>query len=262
MLCDHRFTQCIRWDHDGKRFHVLNEDRLAKEVLPIFFKHSNIASFVRQLHTYGFKKLPKCVKSSVSGFEHENFQRGKPELLVYITRKASDALSRQKSQILTLQSQIDELRKQNAQLTEDHAKLNISFKQLVAVISYHLANTQETKDALNQFLHSDMASVLGLHPSALELNETKPNLADFGDGMGFEDGYSPDGSTGGTMDVVDVYEQGGSNEEDQDEEFTIGGGASDDTTQAAHASSGASLEPCIGFPHGFWSDVSPLSRNN
>ena len=34
----------------GKSFHVYDQGRFAKEILPLYFKHNNIASFIRQLN--------------------------------------------------------------------------------------------------------------------------------------------------------------------------------------------------------------------
>ncbi|XP_018957886.2 heat shock factor protein 1 [Cyprinus carpio] len=87
----------ICWSQDGCSFLVQDEQRFSKEVLPLYFKHSNMTSFVRQLNMYGFHKvvhmdagLPKadsqvdCVE-----FQHENFQRAQPHLLGLIRRKVS-----------------------------------------------------------------------------------------------------------------------------------------------------------------------------
>jgi len=35
---------------NGRSFHILDQARFAKEILPLYFKHNNIASFIRQLN--------------------------------------------------------------------------------------------------------------------------------------------------------------------------------------------------------------------
>lgn len=42
LLCD-----CFQ---EGNSFLVLDEQRFAKEILPKYFKHNNMASFIRQLN--------------------------------------------------------------------------------------------------------------------------------------------------------------------------------------------------------------------
>ncbi|XP_056127508.1 heat shock factor protein isoform X1 [Rhinichthys klamathensis goyatoka] len=90
-------NELICWSQDGCSFLVQDEQRFSREVLPLYFKHSNMTSFVRQLNMYGFHKvvhldagLPKadgqlnCVE-----FQHEDFQRAQPHLLGLIHRKVS-----------------------------------------------------------------------------------------------------------------------------------------------------------------------------
>jgi len=92
------------WSTDGKSFIIRDVDSFAKDVLPLYFKHSKFASFVRQLNFYSFRKLradtddrssvtewPPPIsrnssKSSAVRFAHEHFRRGQPELLHKITR--------------------------------------------------------------------------------------------------------------------------------------------------------------------------------
>ncbi len=46
---------CINWTEDGLGFYITNLDEFTRNVLPSYFKHNNLASFVRQLNLYGAK---------------------------------------------------------------------------------------------------------------------------------------------------------------------------------------------------------------
>ncbi len=46
-------AQCIVWNGTGTSFSVCNIERFARDILPLYFKHNNYASFVRQLNMYG-----------------------------------------------------------------------------------------------------------------------------------------------------------------------------------------------------------------
>lgn len=77
---------------------VLDEQRFAKEILPKFFKHNNMASFIRQLNMYGFRKVMHIdtgiVKQEKDGpveFQHPYFKHGQDDLLENIKRKVSNA---------------------------------------------------------------------------------------------------------------------------------------------------------------------------
>ncbi|XP_060079482.1 heat shock factor protein-like [Ylistrum balloti] len=87
----------ICWDQTGNSFHVYEQARFSKEILPLYFKHSNIASFIRQLNMYGFRKVVhidtglKTEKDDVE-FQHPYFIRGQEHLLENIKRKISGAV--------------------------------------------------------------------------------------------------------------------------------------------------------------------------
>ncbi|KAM4663954.1 heat shock factor protein 3-like [Discoglossus pictus] len=86
----------IAWNWNGQNFCIRDEQRFCKEILPRYFKHNNLSSFIRQLNMYGFRKvmslesgLIKPENSSAIEFQHPYFKKGKAELLENIKRKVS-----------------------------------------------------------------------------------------------------------------------------------------------------------------------------
>jgi hypothetical protein len=96
-------SDCIKWGPAGDTIIVTDQAAFAREVLPRFFKHENIRSFVRQLNMYGFQRCRNpggsgsvegehSQRGSVEGeygqleFYHENFIEGRKDLMCQITR--------------------------------------------------------------------------------------------------------------------------------------------------------------------------------
>ncbi|GIX97224.1 heat shock factor protein [Caerostris extrusa] len=86
----------IAWSESGFSFIIRDQARFAKELLPQYFKHNNMASFVRQLNMYGFKKVMNYEKVGLRNentemeFQHGFFIKERGELLELIKRKISN----------------------------------------------------------------------------------------------------------------------------------------------------------------------------
>ena len=88
VICSEgRHTDAIRWAEDGASFEVVSKESFERNVLPEYFKHSNINSFVRQLNMYDFHKKKRSSREIV--FHHAYFVRDRPDLLPSIKRKTN-----------------------------------------------------------------------------------------------------------------------------------------------------------------------------
>ncbi|KAG9263212.1 heat shock factor protein 1-like isoform X1 [Astyanax mexicanus] len=97
LVDDSCTNELVCWSEEGCSFIVLDEQRFSKEVLPLYYKHCNMTSFIRQLNMYGFHKVVPLdsglLKEDGRGdsveFQHEHFRKDQPHLLTLIHRKVS-----------------------------------------------------------------------------------------------------------------------------------------------------------------------------
>ena len=83
MLDKDKFDRIIRWTSEGLSFIIIDLDAFNNTVLPLYFKHKNISTFVRQLNMYGFHKI----SDQSLEFSHPLFQKSDKSLLIRIYRK-------------------------------------------------------------------------------------------------------------------------------------------------------------------------------
>lgn len=108
LVEDPQTDELICWSPSGTSFHVFDQGRFSKEVLPKFFKHNNMASFIRQLNMYGFRKVVHLEQGGLvkperddTEFQHPFFIKGQEHLLENIKRKVTAVPSVRQDEVKT-----------------------------------------------------------------------------------------------------------------------------------------------------------------
>jgi hypothetical protein len=115
--CDSNDSAVACWSDDGQKFIVKDMSKFAASHLPRYFKHSNFQSFVRQLNLYGFHTVRQDSKSDgVVVFCHDDFRRGRQDLLTNITRSKKDKTNhkheKRKENFPSFNNRFDDLQQQ------------------------------------------------------------------------------------------------------------------------------------------------------
>jgi len=144
----------IRWTSEGRSFKILNHERLASEVLPHFFSHSNFSSFQRQLNYFGFKR---CYQKSMRVYQHMHFQRDKPELMFLIARKKNTAKNVRNEQYNSMRRLLDEHRVKTSKWTREKITKQKRARYLT-IKELTTPNVQNIPPSNSLFLLADLAT--------------------------------------------------------------------------------------------------------
>ncbi|CAN6606033.1 hypothetical protein TRVA0_003S00914 [Trichomonascus vanleenenianus] len=177
MLEEPGYSSIVRWSNTGDSFVVLDTSDFTKTVLPRHFKHSNFASFVRQLNKYDFHKVRSAsggtenpYGENVWEFKHPEFRIDNRDQLDSIKRKTpmtrrvvvsqtssqvsadgaavkknSVSSIQQGSELATLRAEIDSLRESHKELAARHTQLEVDHRMALDRIAM-LQETQRSRD--------------------------------------------------------------------------------------------------------------------
>jgi hypothetical protein len=90
MMAESENAQVVGWMPDGESFQILDTQLFQQEVIPKYFKHRNLKSFIRQLNLHDFKKIrpADAAKSALSDvYRNRFFRKDQPSLIAMIKRK-------------------------------------------------------------------------------------------------------------------------------------------------------------------------------
>jgi len=118
-------VEFVAWGRGGTSLWVQDKERFERHILPKYFHHSNISTFVRQLNNYGFRKVDK--DASKFQFEHPCFLKDKPELLLGVKN------SRKRRAPKTVEASDQLKKRQIAECEASQLLLNMRYNHQVGV---------------------------------------------------------------------------------------------------------------------------------
>jgi len=77
--------EIISWNKTGDAFIIFQPSVFIEKILPVYFSHKNLSSFIRQLNMYGFNKTRG--KKREQCFTNALFKRGQKNLLLGLKRR-------------------------------------------------------------------------------------------------------------------------------------------------------------------------------
>ncbi|GFP88127.1 heat stress transcription factor a-3 [Phtheirospermum japonicum] len=159
LVDDPSLDAIISWGENGDSFVVWDPVEFARCILPRNFKHNNFSSFVRQLNTYGFRKID----TDKWEFANEGFKRGHKHLLKNIQRRkthhsqqiGSSSGPSQDSNKAALETEIERLRKERSSMMQEVVDLQHQQRgtaQHIGLINEKLQTAEKRQKQMVQFL--------------------------------------------------------------------------------------------------------------
>lgn len=151
----------IKWSRNGTTVLVVDQKKFAQTVLPKYFKHNKMESFVRQMNIYGFKKVFKVTdgtlmtpESQKIEFENRFFVKERFDLTKNIERRDSKKPKKENQE--DMRAMIDHI-----QQKQDKTEMDIqSLSELNEHLSQEVSDLQRRHDKQADGMNVIFGSVL------------------------------------------------------------------------------------------------------
>ncbi|KAF3915213.1 hypothetical protein ABW20_dc0107971 [Dactylellina cionopaga] len=165
MLSEKNHGDVVRWSDSGASFIVFDNNEFTKNVLPQHFKHSNFASFVRQLNKYDFHKVRASDETAAGPngdqaweFVHPEFRLGNDNNLEGIKRKAPSQRQKKESEepqhTGDTQVVVQQLREQMDDILQRFDHMVQQYHDAMNELMNVNRRWQQTEDRLDRFMRT------------------------------------------------------------------------------------------------------------
>ncbi|KAF2287034.1 hypothetical protein GH714_037081 [Hevea brasiliensis] len=159
MVEDPSTDSVVSWSRARNSFIVWDSHNFSTTLLPKYFKHNNFSSFIRQLNTYGFRK----VDPDRWEFANEGFLRGQKHLLKTIKRRRHVSQSMQQQSEgpcvevgeFGLEGELERLKRDRSVLMAEIVRLRHQQQQSreqIAAMEDRLQSTERKQQQMMTFL--------------------------------------------------------------------------------------------------------------
>lgn len=159
LVSDPKINDIIRWKETGDSFVIAEPSTFVDEILPSYFKHNNLNSFIRQLNTYGFKKIVNKNTKELE-FKHKLFLKEQHSLLPFIVRRSNTSKMAAKKEdetysnikkVVEEHDVIETLKKENEKMAKEMAIVKMDYYVTKSELDQTKKELLEARDLLNKY---------------------------------------------------------------------------------------------------------------
>lgn len=154
IVDDASYDDIIGWNEQGDGFEIRKPNEFCEQILPVYFKHKNLSSFIRQLNLYGFHKTKD--KNNEQCFAHVNFMKDDKQLLLKMRRRTKANEKKHNDPYIRSSEVMKMFSEMNDKIAEQENKINSliqtnrEFKNSVLALYTELEKSKEREKMISE----------------------------------------------------------------------------------------------------------------